>query len=247
MTRIETVIYRAGDVEMAGALVWNEAVKGARPAVLMAPDWMGVGAAALEMAGKIADTAFCVFVADMYGKNIRPQNHDEAAALSGPVKADIGLMRTRIAAAYSAMHDAARHHGLAGSGPGAAAPSAAIGFCFGGTNVLELARMGADPRIVICIHGELLTPMPARNGTLQSKILILHGSDDPVAPKMQRDAFEAEMSAAGAEWWQAVFGGAVHSFTDPHAHLDKVAMYDEKAARWTHRIVSQTLADELIG
>lgn len=238
--RIETVAYRAGDVDLSGALVWDDAVKGARPAVLMAPDWMGVGVSALEMAGKIAGTAYCVFVADMYGKNNRPKNHDEAASLSGPLKADIGLMRIRIAAAYSAMRDAARHHGLADS-----RPSAALGFCFGGTNVLELARMGADARIVICIHGELLTAMPARNGTLQSKILFLHGSDDPVAPKIQRDAFEAEMSAAEAEWWEVVFGGAVHSFTDPHAHLEKVAMYNEKAARWTHRIISQVLSDEL--
>lgn len=242
MMKTEFVDYHAGDTIFSGALVWDDGVSEARPAVLMAPDWMGISDGALEMARQIAGARFVVFLADLYGKNIRPSTMEEAAALANPLKADIEAQRVRTSAALAAMQREAKSRGVALEGP-----CGAIGFCFGGTNVLELARMGAEVQVVICVHGELMTTIPVREGLLKSRIVILHGSRDPVAPKEHRDALEAELTAAKAEWWEAVFGGAVHSFTDPMARIENVAHFDPKAAKWARRIIDQTLADELPG
>ena len=87
---------------------------------------------------------------------------------------------------------------------------AAAGLCFGGGNVLELARTGADVKAVVCLHGDLLTPTPARAGEIKAAVCVLHGSADPVVPKKDRDAFEAEMEASGAKWQMLVFGGLLH-------------------------------------
>lgn len=235
--------YTVDGTEFSGMLVWNGAASSPRPAVLMAPDWMGIGAGAIEMAKSIAGGRFCVAIADLYGKGIRPQSMEQAAALANPIKADVPLQRVRARGALDAARAVTSERGLAKAG----APMGAVGFCFGGTNVLELARMGADLAVVISVHGELLTPSPARADTLKSKIVIIHGSADPVAPKGQRDAIEAEMTEARAQWWEVVFGGAVHSFTNPHAAVPNVSMYDAKAARWSARIIEQTLVDELVG
>ena len=108
---------------------------------------------------------------------------------------------------------------------------AAVGFCFGGGNVLELARTGADLKAVICLHGDLLTPLPAKPGDIKAAICVLHGSNDPVVPKKDRDTFEAEMEAAGAKWQMLVFGGLLHSFCEIESDVPGIACYDPGAAR----------------
>ena len=109
--------------------------------------------------------------------------------------------------------------------------TAGIGFCFGGGNVLELARSGRNVLGVVSFHGNLTTPNPEDGANIQAKILALHGADDPLVPKADRDAFEAEMKAAGTDWQLVAFGGAVHSFTDPGANRPNTSLYDEKVAK----------------
>ncbi|HTE78460.1 MAG TPA: dienelactone hydrolase family protein [Xanthobacteraceae bacterium] len=120
---------------------------------------------------------------------------------------------------------------------------AAVGFCFGGGNVLELARDGADIAAAVSIHGDLKTALQARKGPVKAALLVAHGAPDPVAPKVDRDAFEAEMDAAGAKWQMVLFSGVLHAFTDQGADVPGVAAWDEPAARQTYALMHQFLAD----
>src|SRR5690606_2615126 len=109
--------------------------------------------------------------------------------------------------------------------------SSDLGFCFGGTSVLELARSGTALSGVVSFHGNLDTGLPAQPGAVKSPVLVLHGADDPYVPPQQVADFEAEMRNAGTDDWQLLsFGGAVHSFTDPTANLPGQAMYDARVA-----------------
>jgi dienelactone hydrolase len=124
---------------------------------------------------------------------------------------------------------------------------AAIGYCYGGANVLDLAREGADVAAVVSIHGVLATAKPATKGGLKAKVLVLHGAADPVSPKEHRDMFEAEMDAAGARWMLLNFGGVVHAYTDPKADFLPVAKYDEPASRYTHSMLNAFIDDAFAG
>jgi hypothetical protein len=124
---------------------------------------------------------------------------------------------------------------------------AAIGYCYGGANVLDLAREGADVAAVVSIHGVLATAKPAPKGGIKAKVLVLHGAADPVSPKAHRDMFEAEMDAAGACWMLLNFGGVVHAYTDPKADFLPVAKYDESATRYTHSMLNAFIDDAFAG
>jgi dienelactone hydrolase len=114
---------------------------------------------------------------------------------------------------------------------------AAVGFCFGGGNVLELARDGGDLAAAVSIHGDLKTALPAGRGAIQAALLVAHGAPDPVAPKADRDAFEAEMNAPGAKWQMTVFSGILHADTDQGADVPGVAAWDGAATRQTYALM----------
>ncbi|MGX9393993.1 dienelactone hydrolase family protein (plasmid) [Nitrobacteraceae bacterium UC4446_H13] len=213
---------------------------GARPAVLMATDWMGIGAGAIAMAKEIAGTDFSVFVADMYGVSKRPRTVEDAIAFSDPLKKDLAQVRIRITGAFATMIREPA------SGVRRTGPYGAVGFCFGGMNVLELARTGADLKLSVSIHGDLVTTMPADQGAIKGELMVLHGAADPVSPKLQRDAFEAEMEAAGAKWSMTTFGHAMHSFTDRTAAVPGVAEYDAFAANWSMALLDRALRQALL-
>jgi len=124
---------------------------------------------------------------------------------------------------------------------------AAIGFCFGGGNVLELARDGADLAAAVSIHGDLKTAAPAQPGAIKAALLVAHGAPDPVAPKADRDAFEQEMDAAGAKWQTLVFSGVLHAYTDQGADVPGVAAWNEPACRQTYALTHQFIADAFAG
>jgi dienelactone hydrolase len=124
---------------------------------------------------------------------------------------------------------------------------AAIGFCFGGLNVLDLARSGADVQAVVSMHGTLSTPQPAQKGEVKAKVLAIHGAADPIAPKAERDAFEAEMEAAGVRWALVTWGGVVHAFTDVGANVPGVAVYDEAVSRHGYAFAHAFIADAFAG
>jgi len=182
-----------------------------------------------------------VFVADMYGAGTRPADFGEAAALANPLRADAIEQRKRVRAAFETMIAQAKARNLIDG------RRAAIGFCFGGGNVLELAREGVDLAAAVSIHGDLKTALPAEKGRVKAALLVAHGAPDPVAPKADRDAFEAEMNAAGTKWQMVVFSGILHAYTDQGADAPGIAAWDEPATRHTYALTHQFLADAFAG
>jgi dienelactone hydrolase len=229
--------YPMGALTAEGALIYDENVSGKRPALLMAPNWMGMTNGAIERGRLIAAGRYVVFVADMYGAGTRPANFAEAADLANPLRADAIEQRKRIRAAFEAMIAEGEKRALIDE------RRAAVGFCFGGGNVLELARDGADIAAAVSIHGDLKTALQARKGAVKAALLVAHGAPDPVAPKVDRDAFEAEMDTAGAKWQMVLFSGVLHAFTDQGADVPGVAAWDEPAARQTYALMHQFLTD----
>ncbi|MGE7472565.1 dienelactone hydrolase family protein [Bosea sp. NPDC003192] len=225
-----------------GKLVFDVASGAHRPIVVMAPNWMGVSEEAVERARLLAGDRYAVFVADPYGRDRRPLSPAEAGPLAEALKDDPRQHRLRMATALRVATEEA-----AAIAAGDPKRRAAIGFCLGGKSVLELARTGADIAAVVSIHGDLTSALPAAPGDVVASILALHGSEDPIAPKAQRDAFEAEMQGAGARWQLMVFGGAIHAFTDPDADVPGIARYEPAAARTTYELTHAFLREAFSG
>lgn len=207
----QVVEYRDGETVLEGYLAYDGASSDKKPAILIVHDWMGLQDFAKQKAEALAAMGYTAFAADIYGKGIRPQNSEEAAQQAGIYKKDRNLMRQRALAALKVLEN----------NP-IADPSrtAAIGYCFGGMTVLELARSGAEMDGVVSFHGNLDTPSPESSRKIKAKVLVLHGAEDPYVPPKDVQAFESEMRSAGADWQLISYGGAVHSFTNPKAGND---------------------------
>jgi dienelactone hydrolase len=218
----ETVEYRHGDAVLEGYLAYDDATETKRPAVIVVHEWKGLGDYAKRRANQLAELGYVAFAADVYGKGVRPQTHEEAGQTAGLYKKDRGLMRGRINAAL----DVLKQHPFV-------EPSkiAAIGYCFGGTTVLELARSGADVKGVASFHGALSTPDPADAKNIKGKVLVLHGAEDKFVPAEEVEAFKKEMKDAGVDLRFESYPGAVHSFTVAEAGSDPSAgmAYDAEA------------------
>ena len=239
--KVETIEYAMGPLTAEGALVYEEKVSGRRPAVLVAPNWMGMTDKAIERGKLVAGDRYVVLVADLYGQGTRPADFGEAAELANPLRANAAEARARIRAAYDALIAEGNKRDLIDD------RRAAIGFCFGGGNVLELARDGADIAAAVSIHGDLKTAAPAAKGAVKAKLLVAHGAPDPVVPKADRDAFEAEMEAAGTKWQMLVFSGIHHAYTDQGFDVPGVAGWDDPACRQTYAVTHQFIEDAFNG
>jgi dienelactone hydrolase len=235
---VERISYQAGSVQGLGALVYDESVQDKRPLLLVAPNWLGVTDDAIRRAQRMAGQHYVAFVACMYGEGKTCEGPPTSQAWMAAVRADRVEGRKRITAALDTMVAQADKRGI-----GDPARIGAVGFCFGGGNVLELARSGAELSAVVCVHGDLVTTMPARRGAIKPAIFVLHGSADPVAPKADRDALEAELDAAGARWQMLNFGGRIHSFAEEETSLAGRAQYDAGAAHQTYRMVDDFIQD----
>lgn len=221
----QAVDYQIDGETYQGMLVYDNAVTERRPGLLMVPNWMGVTDNAAKKAFRAGGSEFIVFVADMYGKDIRPANAEEAGKAAGLVRSDRALMRKRANAALEAFKAQSDKVALDVERLGA------IGFCFGGGTVLELARSGSAIGGVVSFHGNLDTPNPKDASAIRTPLLVLHGADDPYVPPEQVAAFENEMREAKVNDWQLIsYGGAVHSFTDPTANMPGQAQYDARVA-----------------
>jgi len=229
---VERIGYQAGNAACNGALVYDETVSGRRPLLLVAPNWLGVTDDAIKRAATMAGSKYVAFVADMYGGGKISAGPPEAATLANGLRADAPERRRRIAGALDALRSESDKRKI-----GDLKRQAAVGFCFGGGNVLELARTGADIQAVICLHGDLLTSLPAKPGDIKAAVCVLHGSQDPVVPKKDRDVFEAEMEASGAKWQMLVFGGLLHSFCEIESDVPGIARYNAGAARQAYAMV----------
>lgn len=214
----------------SGFLVYDDARDEKRPGLVMVPDWLGVTPAAIDKARQIAGDDYVVLVVDMYGKGVRPRDPAEALAQVKKMYADIPMMRARINKSV----DVLRAH--ADDALLDAAKIAALGFCFGGSSVLELARSGADVAGVVTFHGGLGTSMPAQPGVVKAPLLILNGADDKsAAPDIA--GFEKEMNDAGADWQFVDFSGAVHCFALETANSPPGCVYNERAAKRAYKMM----------
>jgi dienelactone hydrolase len=234
--KTQIVEYRHGEVVLEGYLAYDDAVTGRRPGVIVVHEWKGVGAHVKASAEKLAKLGYVAFAIDMYGKGIRPKDNKEAGAEAGKYKGDRALMRARAKAGL----DWLRQHELTDP-----QRIAAIGYCFGGTTVLEMARSGAALAGVVSFHGGLDSPTPADARNIKGKVLVLHGADDPLVPAAEIAAFQDEMRQAKVDWQMVYYGGAVHSFTNPEAGNDpaKGVAYNEAADRRSWAAMKTFLAE----
>jgi dienelactone hydrolase len=190
--------------------------------VLIVHAWKGITDYERGRARQLAELGFVAFCADIYGQGVRPVDNQAAGAEAGKYRADRPLLRARAQAGLDALKSLPQVD---------SARIAAIGYCFGGGTVLELARSGAELAGVVSFHGNLDTPLPAEPGAVKAKVLVLHGADDPHVTMEHVAGLAEELRAAGADWQLAMYGGAVHAFTDPGAGDDpsKGAAYSATA------------------
>lgn len=221
----KTVSYEQGGTTLEGFHVYDDAVSGKRPAILVIHQWTGLSENEKQRSRMLAELGYNVFAADIYGKGIRPKV-PEAGKEAGKYKSDRTLYRARMLAALDLLKADERSE---------AKKVAAIGYCFGGTGVLELARAGTDVAGVVSFHGGLdaAPGMNAVAGKIPAKVLVLHGAVDPYVPAEQLAAFQKEMTDAEADWQLVSYGDAVHAFTQKEAGNDpsKGAAYQEAADR----------------
>jgi dienelactone hydrolase len=222
--RTERIEYRHGDAVLEGYLAYDDTLTGKRPGVLVVHEWWGMNDYVKRRAEQLASLGYVAFALDMYGKGKATTDIKEAGRLSGMIKNDRPLGRARAAAGLAV---------LRGRPEVDPARIAAIGYCFGGTVVLEMARSGADLKGVASFHGSLATPNPADAGNIKGMVLVLHGADDPFEAPAEVAAFQEEMRQARVDWQMVFYGGAVHAFTNRDA--DKAGIkgvgYNEKADR----------------
>jgi dienelactone hydrolase len=232
----KAVEYKEGDTTLEGWVAYDDKGNNSRPGVLIVHQWKGLGNYEKMRAEMLAKMGYVVFACDIYGKGIRPTSMQDAAAQAGKYKGDRVLLRKRVKAGLETL---LKQQGVD------AKRVAAIGYCFGGTTVLELARSGADVAGVVSFHGGLGTPTPEDAKSIKAKVLALHGADDPNVPPAEVAAFEKEMRDAKADWQLIAYGNAVHSFTDKNAGNDnsKGAAYNEKADRRSWEAMNDLFAE----
>lgn len=238
-TNGQIVEYRSGGVTMKGYLAYNETLPMQRPGVLVVHEWWGLNDYAKSRADELARLGYVALAVDMYGDGTNVATQAEAKALASPLREDRGLMRERIHAALTFL----KKQPLVDP-----QQIAAIGYCFGGTVALELARSGADVAGVVSFHGNLDTPEPTASSNIQARVLVLHGADDSFVPMQQVVDFQNEMRQSGADWQMNIYGDAVHSFTNPNNGTNKSSgvAYNEKAAKRSWEAMKSFLT-ELFG
>lgn len=236
--RTEKVEYRHGDAVLEGYLAYDDSLTGKRPGVLVVHEWWGMNDYAKRRAEQLARLGYVAFALDMYGKGKVTSDPKEAGRLSGLYRDDRVLMRARAAAGLAV---------LKGRPQVDPARIVAIGYCFGGTTVLEMARGGAELKGVVSFHGGLATPNPADAKNIRGQVLVLHGAADPFVPAAEVVAFQEEMRQAGVDWQMVFYGGAVHSFSNPDAGRAgiKGVAYDERADRRSWQAM-RNFFDELL-
>ena len=232
----ETLEYPQGNTALEGHLAYDTAIQGKRPGVLIVHQWKGLSDYEKKRAEMLAKLGYIAFAVDVYGKGIRPSTSQEAGAQAGKYKSDRNLLRSRLQAGLAVLQkqeltDPRR--------------IAAIGYCFGGTAVIELARSGADIAGVVSFHGGLDSPHAEDGKNIRCKVLACHGADDPHVSAKDLAAFEDEMRQAKVDWQLIMYGAAVHSFTDWNAGNDpqRGAAYNERADQRSWEAMKQFFAE----
>jgi dienelactone hydrolase len=228
-------------IRFHSVLVYDDASTAKRPGLVMVPNWYGINDAAVTKAEMIAGKDYVILLTDMYGASVRPQqgNAQQAQAAVKPLYGDRALMRRRITLALDQLK------AQAGSAPVDLSKLAAIGFCFGGSAVLDLARSGADVAAVVSFHGGLTTDNPALAKNIKARVLAMNGADDK-GTMPDADKFMDEMRGSPADWQFVVIGQAVHCFTEVGENSPG-CRYDERAAARSYRLMHDWLRAAFAG
>lgn len=235
----EAVVYQDDNgVSLKGCLVYDASHQNPRPVVLVAPDWSGCNDFAREKAKFLASLGYVGFAVDMYGEGKTGVTQEEKTKLIQPLLADRFLLQQRMLAAM----EKAKTLLVADKNK-----IAAIGFCFGGLCVLDMVRAGADVKGVVSFHGLLHAPDNLPNAKIKSKVLVLHGYDDPMVPPDQVNDFAKEMTKAGADWQIHMYGNTTHAFTNPMANDPKFGtVYNSVAERRSLLAMKNFFAELLV-
>jgi dienelactone hydrolase len=236
------VAYEVDGRKFEGAIVYDESVAGKRPVLFMQPDWKGVCDDTIAQARLIAGKDYVVLMADMFGVGYgeKPKTQEDLMKSSRAVRNDFAFINACGGKALEALSAEAQKLGIVDP-----AKKLAVGYCIGGGYALEQARAGADFKGVVVFH--VTAPNPIQPGTpcnIKGRVLAIHGSADPVTPKPQMDALEAELSDAKIDWQVMMFGGAVHSFCDPTVHAGPTR-YDEKLCKKSYAMMREFFAEIL--
>lgn len=233
--RVEPVRYDHEGTALLGVLAKDAAVSGPRPAVLVVHDWHGVNEHVEARVTMLARLGYVAFGADIYGEGVRPGD-DTAGQVAGSFYQDLPLLRARALAGFERLRqDPDVDH----------TRIVVMGYCFGGSTALELARTGADLAGAVSFHGGLITHDPSDAAEIRAKLLVLTGAADPVVPDEQVVAWQDEMRAAPAVDWQLVtYAGAMHAFAVPGTDApDHGAQYQERADRRSWQALEVFLAE----
>jgi len=206
--RHQTIHYSDGDTPLRGYLSWDDSFQGPRPGVMVVHEWWGLNDYARARADKLAKLGYVAFAADMYGDRQVTRHPSQAQQWMSTITADVGHWRQRARVGLQQL----RNNPLTDPDH-----LAAIGYCFGGATVMQMAYAGADLDAVVSFHGSLPAISDQHSGNINARILAFHGDADEFTPKKNVDAFEAGLERVGADWQLVVFGGVRHSFTNPDA------------------------------
>lgn len=226
--QLKAVAYKDAEQKLNGFSVAPKKVSKSKPGVLILPAWKGIDDHSKKTAEKLSKMGYYSFIADIYGEGNYPTNTQEAGKQAGYYKTNVAEYQKRIALALEQLIKA-------GANPD---NIAVIGYCFGGTGVLEAARANFKVKGVVSFHGGLGKDEARANNPITTKVLVLHGADDPYVPQKEVLAFQQEMRDTKADWQMIYYANAVHAFTEETAGNDnsKGAAYNEKAAKhsWDH-------------
>jgi dienelactone hydrolase len=235
----QEVTYQAGATQLHGYLASDPASTAKRPGILVVHEWWGHDEYARDRARMLAERGYTALALDMYGEGRQADHPQDAGKFAGEVRRNLPLAKERFTAAMEALR---QHPTVDGE------RIAAIGYCFGGSVVLEMARAGLDLDAVASFHGSLETSNPAQSGMVKARVLVANGADDPMIPAEQVAAFRQEMEAAGVDYRLLNYPGAKHSFTNPRADLygEKFNLplaYDAEADRQSWQALLEFLAE----
>jgi len=222
----EEVEYKAGNTVHKGYLVYDDVIAGKRPGVLVVHEWWGHNEHARNSARKLAEAGYVALALDMYGDGKRADHPDQAGKFASEVGKNLPLMKSRFGAGMKFLRKQAQVDGKR---------VAAIGYCFGGSVVLQMAREGENLRGVASFHGGLATEHPAKPGKVKAKVLVMNGAEDPFVPAEQVAGFKKEMESARVDYKFVNYPGAKHAFTNPEA--------DANAAKFNMPLAYNAKAD----
>lgn len=232
------VEYRDGDAVFEGRIVWDDSISGPRPGVLVSHAWSGRSDYEDGKADGLAAMGFAALSLDLYGKGVRGSNPEENAALMQPFLDDREMLQQRLLISLATLREQPEVD---------ADRVAAIGFCFGGLCVLDIARTGADVAGVVSVHGLFAAPGNTTSNTIKARVLALHGWDDPMATPDDVNSLASEMSSMGADWQLHAYGNTMHAFTNPAANSpDMGTVYNATADRRSWQAIGNFL-EELFG